>query len=74
MKRAIQKSSSSESIETKISGFLASYRNAPHSITGRTPADILLGRSPHTRFSLVHPCLSERLDAKAEAQVGEKPP
>lgn len=74
VKRALQKSTSSESIGTKVSRFLASYRNTPHSITGRTPAEILLGRSPRTRLSLVHPCLSDRLNAKAEAQVGDKPP
>ena len=74
VKRALQKSSSNESIGTKISCFLASYRNTPHSITGRTPAEILLGRSPRTRLSLVHPCLSDRLSAKTEAKVGDKLP
>ena len=74
VKRALQKSSSGDSIVTKISRFLASYRNTPHSITGRTPAEVLLGRSPRTRLSLVHPCLSDRLNAKAEEQVGSQPP
>jgi len=70
VKRALQKSSSDDSIGTKISHFLANYRNMPHSITGRTPVEVLLGRFPHTRLSLVHPCLSDRLNAKAEEQVG----
>ena len=42
-------------------------------MTGRTPAEILLGRSPHTRLSLVHPCLSDHLNAKTEAKVGDNP-
>jgi len=74
VKRALQKSSSGDSIGTKISRFLASYINMPHSITGRTPAEVLLGRSQRTRLSLMHPCLADRLNAKAEEQVGSQPP
>ena len=37
VKRALQKSSSGDSVGTKISHFFANYRNMPHSITGRTP-------------------------------------
>ena len=44
VKRALQKSSS-ENVGIGT-------------VTGRTPAEILLGRSPRTRLSLVHPCLS----------------
>ena len=39
-------------------------------MTGRTPAEVLLGRAPRTRLSLVHPCLSNTLSAKAEMKVG----
>ena len=51
---------------------MASYRNTPHIITSRTK--VLLGRSPRTRVSLVHPCLSDRLTQKAEASVGSRQP
>ena len=74
VKKFLEKADKSTSIQTQISKFLASYRNTPHSVTGRTPAEILLGRSPRTRLSLVHPCLSDHLTQKAEANVGTKQP
>ena len=74
VKKFLEKADKSTSIQTQISKFLASYHNTPHSVTGRTPAEILLGRSPRTRLSLVHPCLSDHLTQKAEANVGTKQP
>ena len=74
VKKFLEKADKSSSIQTKISRFLASYRNTPHTVTGRTPAEILLGRSPRTRLSLVHPCLSGHLTQKAEDSVGSKQP
>ena len=74
-KKFLEKADKSASIQTKISRFqLASYRNTPHTVTGRTPTEILLGRSPRTCLSLVHPCLSDHLTQKAEANVGKKQP
>ena len=49
-------------------------RNTPHSITGRTPAEVLLGRSPRTRLSLIHPCMSQRMSIAIEERVGNKSP
>ena len=74
VKKFLEKAEKSASIQTKISQFLASYRNTPHTVTGRTPAEVLLGRSTRTRLALVHPCLSDRLTQKAEASVGDKHP
>lgn len=45
LKQSLSKANKSDSIETKIAKFLASYRNTLHLITGRTPAEVLLGRS-----------------------------
>ena len=73
VKRSLEKSKSSYSLESKIAGFLSSYRNTPHTVTGRTPAEVLLGRAPRTRLSLVHPCLSQALSAKAQLKVGSTP-
>ena len=42
-------------------------------MTGRTPAEVLMGRAPRPRLSLVHPCLSNTLSAKAEMKVGSTP-
>ena len=61
-------------METKISQFLASYRSTPHSATGRTPAEIILGRLPRTRLSLIHPCLPQRMSIAIEERVGHRAP
>ena len=74
LKQALNKANKSDTIETKIAKFLASYRNTPHSITGRTPAEVLLGRSPRTRLSLIHPCMSQRMSITTEERVGDKSP
>ena len=74
LKQALNKANKSDTIETKIAKFLASYRNTPHSITGRTPAEVLLGRSPRTCLSLIHPCMSQRMSITIEERVGDKAP
>ena len=61
-------------METKVAKFLASYIFTPHTVTGRTPAEILLGRLPRTRLSLIHPCMSQRMSVAIEERVGHKPP
>ena len=66
VKRFLEKADKSASMQTRISRFLASYRNTPHTVTGRTPVEILLGRSPRTRLSQVHPCLADTLAQKKE--------
>ena len=61
-------------LDTYIARFLATYRNTQHTTTSRTPAELLLNRMPRTRLSLVHPCISQRLEQAAETQVGDKQP
>ena len=73
VKRPLEKSNSMDSLETKIACFLSTYRNSPHTVTGRTPAEVLLGRAPRTRLCLVHPFLSQKLSAKAEVKVRSTP-
>ena len=73
VKKSLEKNKTCDSLQTKITKFLSSYRNTPHTVTGRTPAEVLLGRAPRTRLSLVHPCLSNTLSAKAEMKVGSTP-
>ena len=61
LKQALRKAPKSVSMESKILQFLAFYRSAPHSVTGRTPMEIILGRLPRARLSLIHPCLPQRM-------------
>ena len=74
LKQSLSKANKNDSIEIKIARFLASYRNTPRSITGRTPAEVLLGQSPRTRLSLIHPCMSQRMSVNIEKRVGDKSP
>jgi len=74
VKQALQKSSNTLSVESKISKFLATYHNTPHTTTGCTPAEVLMGRVLRTKLSLVHPCMSHRMLVVAENRVRERSP
>ncbi|XP_043191542.1 uncharacterized protein K02A2.6-like isoform X1 [Amphibalanus amphitrite] len=44
-----------QSLATRLARFLMSYRNAPQVSTGRSPAELLYGRSLRTRLDLLRP-------------------
>ena len=52
-KDALKKTSGD--IATRLARFLFQYRNTPHTTTGRSPAELLLGRKPRTPLDLLHP-------------------
>ena len=58
-KRAMQRSVVKEGLEKDQAAraFLREYRSTPHSTTGRTPAELMLGRQFRTRLSLLQPVL-----------------
>ena len=56
------------SIETKLSCFLFKYRLTPHSTTGSSPAELLLGRRPRSRLDILHPDLAVRVETRQAAQ------
>lgn len=43
----------------RLGRFRFSYRNTPHTVTERTPAELFLRRQPRTRLTLLKPDLSE---------------
>ncbi len=53
-----------------LNNFLLRYRNTPHSATGKTPAELLMGRRFKTRLDLLRP--GEKSQTLAEG-VTEKP-
>jgi len=53
----------------KLDNFLLTYRTIPHTITGRTPAELFLKREVRTRFSLLKPDLNRRVMEKQETQM-----
>ena len=45
------------SVDTKLARFLFQYRLTPHSTTGQSPAELLLGRQPHSHLDQLAPNL-----------------
>ena len=45
------------SVDTKLTRFLFQYRLTPHSTTGQSPAELLLGRQPHSHLDQLAPHL-----------------
>jgi transposase InsO family protein len=41
--------------------FLLSYRTTPHTLTGKTPSEMVFGRRVRTRMDLVRPNLKEKI-------------
>ena len=52
---------SSTPVKEKLAKFLVAYRNTPHSTTGVSPAQLLLGRSLRTCQDLVKPNLNHKM-------------
>ena len=53
--KTVMKKSTSGSLESRVSRFLFNYRLTPHSTTGTSPAEMLLGRRPRSLLDLLHP-------------------
>ena len=56
-------------LESRIARVLFSYRIAVHATTGRSPAELLIGRLPRTRMDLLVPTPSVRVE---ESQAKQK--
>lgn len=64
---------SGNSIASAINLFLFDYRNMPHSLTGVTPAKLMLGRELRNRFTLLRPpAMTEKSYDMLEKQVKSK--
>ena len=58
-------------LEDRISRFLFAYRTTPHTTTGVSPAEFLMGQKLKTRLELVRPGLEERvIDSQARQKEG----
>ena len=74
VERAVQsfkegmKKNLSGSLETRLSKFLFHYRTAPHSTTGISPAELLMGRQLRSQLSLLKPSLAARCFQTAQPE------
>ena len=58
----------SGTLSDKIARFLFAYRNTPHSTTGTTPAELLMGHKLRSPLDLLKPDLHIRVEEKQEKQ------
>ena len=58
-----------ESVETRVSPFLARYRIIPQTSAGVSPAELLLGRKPILRLHLIYPEIERK---KRQSQASQK--
>ena len=70
LKESLRKSKTG-SLETRISRFLFKYRTTPHTTTGVSPAELLMGRQLRSHLSLLHPDLTIR-DRVTNRQQNQK--
>ena len=56
------------SMDIRLAQILLKFCLQPHSTTGVTPADLLIGRKPRTHLDLLHPDLSKRVGEKQSSQ------
>ncbi|KAK3744267.1 hypothetical protein QZH41_019938, partial [Actinostola sp. cb2023] len=54
--------------QQRLSSFLFSYRNTPHTVTDQTPAELFLKRKPRTRLSLLQPNLAQHVEEKQQVE------
>ena len=55
VKQWLKKQGRVTNINSALAAFLRTYRNVPHTSTGKTPAEIIFGRVPRTHLSMVVP-------------------
>ena len=63
------KKPSSEPLEARLSRFLFRYRITPHTTTGVSPAELLMGRRPRSRLDLVLPSLAKHVATQQDKQA-----
>lgn len=56
------------SLQDKVARFLFAYRRTPHTTTGNSPAELLLGRNLRSRLDLLHPDAAGRVQLKQHKQ------
>ena len=66
--KEFMKKTSGDPINTRVLRFLFQYRITPHSTTGNSPAELLLGRRPRSCLDLLLPDISNQVHQKQQTQ------
>ena len=61
-----------ESLALKLARYLFHYRITPHSTTGLSPAELLMGHCPRSVLDLVHPDPVQRVENCQQQQLVEQ--
>lgn len=61
VKQWLDKQKGGNSFTSMLSDFLRTYRNVPHTTTGRSPAELIFGRALRTHISMVLPNTADRV-------------
>ena len=51
-------------VEQRLARLLFTYRLTPHSTTGRSPAELMLGRQPRSRLDLLKPNIAQKVERR----------
>ena len=63
------KCTTGDSIQERLSKFLFTYRITPHTTTGISPAELLMGRRPRSRFDRLFPDMQKHVQQKQNKQA-----
>ena len=58
-----------QTLQHRLDNFLLGYRSTPHSVTGRSPAEMFLGRRVRTKLSLLLPQVRDTVERSQERQM-----
>ena len=61
----------SGTLEDRLARFLFQYRLTPHSTTGTSPAELLMGRKPRSTLDLIKPNIADRVRRNQQKQKAE---
>ena len=59
------------SLRERVYKFLTKYRSTPHSTTGLTPAELMIGRKFKTHLDLLHPALQTKVQKQQRMQASQ---
>ena len=68
IKQGMRKMGSAMALEEQLAQFLLIYRSTPHTTTGMRPDELFLRRRLHTRFSMLSPNLTPRVEKYQQKQ------